>query len=209
MPSNTFFRLPEEKRQRLLDAAWKEFTRVRYSQASINKIILAARIPRGSFYQYFTDKEDLFRYLVAGTQEHFIAVLNQLLTEHGGNLFAVPLAAFDHFSPQDNASNLELDRLVRLLQVNPGLDLHPFLLDRVQLLPDTIWETVDHSHLRRPDRESAEKVFCLLLACTVPAIILTLTKPEERTRQRQLLADRLDLIQFGAAPLSSSAPYTT
>ena len=56
MPSNTFFRLPEEKRQRLLDAAWEEFSRVSFADASINQIIRAANISRGSFYQYFTDK---------------------------------------------------------------------------------------------------------------------------------------------------------
>ena len=99
MPSSTFFRLPQEKRQRLLDAAWEEFTQARFSAVSINKIILRARIPRGSFYQYFSDKEDLFRYLLEGNQEHFISVLGGLLEEKGGDLFAVPMAVFDHFSP--------------------------------------------------------------------------------------------------------------
>ena len=53
MPTDTFFRLPKEKRQRLIDAAWEEFTQVRFTEASINKIIKGAHIPRGSFYQYF------------------------------------------------------------------------------------------------------------------------------------------------------------
>ena len=30
MSTETFLRLPEEKRNRVLDAAWEEFTRVRY-----------------------------------------------------------------------------------------------------------------------------------------------------------------------------------
>ena len=63
MPSDTFFRLPEAKRERLMEAAWDEFTAVRCSDASINKIIRSAGIPRGSFYQYFADKDDLFLYL--------------------------------------------------------------------------------------------------------------------------------------------------
>lgn len=53
MSSETFRRLPEEKRQRFLQAAWDEFTRVKFEDASINKIIQAAGVPRGSFYQYF------------------------------------------------------------------------------------------------------------------------------------------------------------
>lgn len=60
MPTSTFFRLPEEKRQRLIEAAWEEFTQNSFSDVSINQIIRAAGIPRGSFYQYFADKGDLF-----------------------------------------------------------------------------------------------------------------------------------------------------
>jgi len=44
MSTETFLRLPEEKRNRILDAAWEEFTRVRYTDVSINKIIIKARI---------------------------------------------------------------------------------------------------------------------------------------------------------------------
>ena len=53
MPTATFFRLPQEKRERLMDACWAELSRVRFSDVSINRIVSAARIPRGSFYQYF------------------------------------------------------------------------------------------------------------------------------------------------------------
>jgi AcrR family transcriptional regulator len=49
MPYQTFFNLPEEKRKRILDAAWKEFTTVSFSEASINRIIHAAEISRGSY----------------------------------------------------------------------------------------------------------------------------------------------------------------
>lgn len=48
-----------EKRERLLLAAEEEFARVPYAEASINRMIRAAGIPRGSFYMYFRDKEEL------------------------------------------------------------------------------------------------------------------------------------------------------
>ena len=60
MPKQTFYKLPQEKQERILAAAKREFTQVRYSDASINQIIRDAGIPRGSFYQYFEDKKDLF-----------------------------------------------------------------------------------------------------------------------------------------------------
>ncbi len=62
MPKETFFRLPKEKQDRLIAAARIEFSRADLKDASISQIIKLAEIPRGSFYQYFEDKEDLYFY---------------------------------------------------------------------------------------------------------------------------------------------------
>lgn len=63
MPKSTFFNLSEEKRKRIFNAAVKEFAARRFNEASINKIVKEAKIPWGSFYQYFNDKEDIYRYV--------------------------------------------------------------------------------------------------------------------------------------------------
>jgi AcrR family transcriptional regulator len=63
MPTETFFNLAEAKRQRLIEVALKEFAENNYDSASINKIIKELNIARGSVYQYFTDKLDLWLYL--------------------------------------------------------------------------------------------------------------------------------------------------
>ena len=63
MPKPTFFNLSEEKRKRIFNAAVKEFASRRFSEASINKIVKEAKIPWGSYYQYFDDKEDIYRYV--------------------------------------------------------------------------------------------------------------------------------------------------
>jgi len=63
VPKDTFYRLSEEKKRRIFDAAVREFSTRRFSEASLNQIVKAAKIPWGSFYQYFHDKEDIFRYM--------------------------------------------------------------------------------------------------------------------------------------------------
>ena len=83
MPTGTFFRLPEEKRARLMDAAWEEFSATPYAKVSINRIIQTAQIPRGSFYQYFTDKEELFLYMMEDLQSGLKEKLSQCLEQHG------------------------------------------------------------------------------------------------------------------------------
>ena len=42
MCKETFLRLPEEKRRRFLEAAWGEFTRVKFADVSINQIVRQA-----------------------------------------------------------------------------------------------------------------------------------------------------------------------
>lgn len=62
MPTQTFFNLPEEKRERIIGAAIQEFAAYPFDQASIARIIEQAGIPRGSFYQYFENLKDLYKY---------------------------------------------------------------------------------------------------------------------------------------------------
>ncbi len=64
MPTRTFLNLPKDKRLRILRAAKKEFSRVPLEKAVIANIVKDAEIPRGSFYQYFYDVNDLFVYVL-------------------------------------------------------------------------------------------------------------------------------------------------
>ena len=95
MPSATFYNLPEEKRERLLRAAREEFSRVPYESASVNRIIRSAGIPRGSFYMYFQDKEDLFRYLLKGYVDQLFMLLEEFLLRNGGDIFQALLELYD------------------------------------------------------------------------------------------------------------------
>jgi AcrR family transcriptional regulator len=64
MPLSTFYNLPEEKRQKILECAIDQFAQNDYETASISQIVANAGIAKGSLYQYFTDKSDLHRYLI-------------------------------------------------------------------------------------------------------------------------------------------------
>jgi AcrR family transcriptional regulator len=64
MPTSTFFALPSERRDRLVREAIREFSERTYAEASLSQIAQRSRIPKGSFYQYFADKLDLYRWLV-------------------------------------------------------------------------------------------------------------------------------------------------
>ena len=64
MPKPTFHNLPAAKRQRILAAAADEFSVHSLQSASVNRVVKAAGIAKGSFYQYFSGLDDLYRHLV-------------------------------------------------------------------------------------------------------------------------------------------------
>lgn len=96
MPKPTFFRLPEAKRQRLMQAAIQEFTRAPFTKASISNIIATAQIPRGSFYQYFEDKQDVFFYMLDNMGQELTASFIACLDANDGDLVSGLRAFFDY-----------------------------------------------------------------------------------------------------------------
>ncbi|MFS8630457.1 MAG: TetR family transcriptional regulator [Bacillales bacterium] len=97
MPKQTFFNLPASKRNILLEAAKKEFTRAPLFEASIANIVRAAGIPRGSFYQYFEDKEDLYLYLLDSKLKKSRKQLILSLQKHNGDLIEAAIDLYYNF----------------------------------------------------------------------------------------------------------------
>ena len=75
MPKQTFLNLPPEKRQQIVDAAVDEFAAYGLENASTNRIVVASGISKGSFYQYFEDKQDVFDYLMTLLSDEKVAFL--------------------------------------------------------------------------------------------------------------------------------------
>lgn len=60
----TFENLELSKRQRILDAAYKEFAEHGYEHASTNRIVKEAGIGKGMLFYYFKSKKELYHYLI-------------------------------------------------------------------------------------------------------------------------------------------------
>ena len=60
MPTATWRNLPADKRARITDVAMQEFGARGFSAGSLNVIAKQAGIAKGSLFQYFADKLDLF-----------------------------------------------------------------------------------------------------------------------------------------------------
>lgn len=108
MPKDLFFALSQEKKTRIIEAAIEEFSKVIYHDASINQIIKNAEISRGSFYQYFEDKDDLFFYIIetiiraavnSGTMDNVKTMPNSIIAASRELLlFNLKLLADEHYN---------------------------------------------------------------------------------------------------------------
>ncbi len=95
MPKETFLKLSNEKQQKVLDAAKKEFARVPIENVSIKNIVEDADIARGSFYQYFESKEDLLVYLLKEKAEQVSNKVKEKIQETDGDLFETYIFLYD------------------------------------------------------------------------------------------------------------------
>src|SRR5215469_15411243 len=88
MPFSRFARMPEEKRERLLNAAAQEFAAHGYEGASLNHILETAQIGKSSAYYYFSDKADLFATVAAWCVDQLqLALPVEVIDELTGQTF--------------------------------------------------------------------------------------------------------------------------
>ena len=128
MPSSTFLNLPAEKQEKLLEAATWEFSHKPFNEASINQIIKEAGIPRGSFYMYFQDKEDLFRYLLKGYVDQLFMLLEEFLIQNQGDIFQALLELYDYVQAKNDRRHLgEVGAMTGIIRCNSGMQKNGLL----------------------------------------------------------------------------------
>lgn len=93
MPRATWDNLDAQRRDRVLDAAMAEFGRHGYGGGSLNVIAREAGVAKGSLFQYFDDKFDLFAYVAEQTSLRIYAAMEPYLRSAGDGESYV-----DHFA---------------------------------------------------------------------------------------------------------------
>ena len=127
MPLKTYFNLPEVQQRQILDISYTEFVRNAYEKASLNNIIKKIGIAKGSFYRYFVDKFDLYKFLIDHLNQSNISNFEIFSRRNNQNIYNVfkeyLLMAYDFdkkepkysaflYMVNRNRSTPALDRLV-------------------------------------------------------------------------------------------------
>lgn len=109
MPKQTFYNLKEEKREKIEQALLKEFSNNTFEGASISNIIAEAQIPRGSFYQYFENKDDAVEYIINKYLKKEKEKIYTSLLRNNGDIFKTSIDIYDYIIEKINTtSNLKL-----------------------------------------------------------------------------------------------------
>lgn len=95
MVKQTFYNLTPQKRTRIINAIINEIDGKTLEDISINQIVKNAGISRGSFYQYFDDKQDVFKVVMQGFSEKLLSNCVESLKKNGGDLFLASTEVFD------------------------------------------------------------------------------------------------------------------
>jgi AcrR family transcriptional regulator len=214
LPSKTFFNLPQEKQDRLIQAARDELSRVPLEDASINQIIKAAGIPRGSFYMYFENKTDLINYLLDDVVNNQIDFFKEALQNEKGDVFTAYFLLIDHMLKScAKAENLLIFKNVAIYFINNLSD--PSLLPRPSIrlagLAGEFARLVDFSRFRIERPEDIRDMADLLTAMTRDEIAELVMGRKTVSEFRASIKRKVKILKYGmlkenAAPETNVTP---
>lgn len=208
MPTDRFYRLPEEKKVVIREAAVKEFVRVLFDKASINQIIQSAGISRGSFYTYFEDKLDLLEFVFADVSDRMRERCEEYLQESGGDFFAMLNTLFEFMVER---LQMTKDMLMLAKNVFPYHD-NAMLFWRTRWDDDNrgryardaelpyrwLWERIDRNSLNCENAEDMIPLMTLGISSVMFSVKQYYEHPDKLDGIRNQFGQMLTLLKIGA-----------
>lgn len=199
MPSQTFFHLSGEKQETILRAAQREFGRVPYGEASINRIIQNSNIARGTFYLYFEDKEDLYFHLLDHYKELYLDTIIEEITKKKGDFIQGVIALYDrivvyceknredHFF-QNVFLNMRYSMEKKYAKKEPPIFAKEF--------QSRLMDAINHDLYRLSGTDLFE-AFALTMMITVSALTYRFMNEVDPVEEREHYLKRMQILQYG------------
>ena len=197
MPKETFLKLSKEKRQKVINAAKKEFARAPIENVSIKNIVEEADIARGSFYQYFESKEDLLIYILRENSEKLNTKLKDKVKETNGDIFKLYIFLYD--SMIEEFTNNPDQELFKQIFINlKSSDENVFDLVRKTKPQDIIeyYEQIDKNNLKIENHEDLVIICDMLNVITRRALIKNF-KNKSKEDCRKMFLKEIEYLKYG------------
>lgn len=203
MPTDRFYRLSEEKKQIIREAAIKEFARVPFEKASINRIIKDAAISRGSFYTYFADKQDVVSFIFEDSHDQIMKYCYDSLEQSGGDYFQMLRDLFDYFIEQLATKNMmDMARNIFSYQDNMaamGFRSEQDFPSEEEALCATMnyFDRVNQEGWRIHSDEEKRALMMLGMSTLLFGMAQIYKQPENLRQVRRMFNVKLKLLQYG------------
>ena len=199
MASERFRNLPEEKKQRIIAAARDELSRVPYDEVSINRIVKEAGIARGSFYEYFADKDDMIEYLMGDYCRRMERMFGAMFQAGCLDIFDAAreaVACTVEFSREEGREAL-CRNLFSCMRMNRRFSFEQ-MMDTERALVTTGLPHIVRERFRDASDEAVSFLLDTLVVLARNTIARIFTDPENREQYLAQLDRRLVIIKHGA-----------
>lgn len=196
MPKDTFFHLKEEKREKIEKALINEFSKGSLEKASISNIVAEAKIPRGSFYQYFENKEDAVKYVVYKYSKIEKNKLSDFLEETNGDIFEASLKIYDYMV-EKATDNEKLKLITNILQELRKNNINIFDKQEDEKEREIINKKINQELLKIEEPDDLEYIMKILGTITRNIAIETMKGKVPKEEGRYSLKREIEILKKG------------
>lgn len=200
MPTQTFFNLQGDKQQKIIEVSKNEFTKCSFYEASINRIVKEARIARGSFYQYFENKEDLFIYILDEYINKIKKILIENVKDRKYNIFELIILIYDFVTVEGVndgdkefiitvVSNMDIKLAYHLLEFSKPEEINKNLSD--------FNEIVNMDNLAIHTQQEMLYLHNILINIMMGQIVMFFSHRDDERKCREDLINKFNLIKYG------------
>lgn len=195
MIKRTFYNLPAEKREKIIEVTRKEFRKGNKKKITINSVIKNAGISRGSFYQYFDDKLDLVELMTSDMVDRMVSFIKDELILNGGDVFEIPIKIFDVMTSDDKGYG-DLMVMTDRNNQNSGLitEYMQYRFHEYDFV-GTLAPYVDHSNLNLKNEENFKYIIFMMEDAIKSAISSVTQNPKNKNKERDILYKKVMLLK--------------
>ena len=195
MPKVTFYNLKEEKKQKIENAIEKELKRNFFEKVSISSIIVDADIPRGSFYQYFEDKDDALMYVIQKYINSSKKQIEQILIQNNGDIFKTTIDLYTKFIDRDcDESEIKLfQNIVNKLR-NENISIFKNIHPKQEY---QIYSNIDTKVLNIENEEDLDAIIRILSCVLRDKLIRVMRKKVSKEEGKKELVNEIEILKNG------------
>lgn len=210
LPKDTFFNLPEEKRQRIEEVAIQEFKDYSFDSSSINRIVENSEISKGSFYQYFHDKKDLYKHIMNIIIEKKLQYMSPVMMNPFNHDFFTLIREIYKSGLSFALENPDLLAIGNRLIADPNHEIYKEILNENKDKSHEVFELLLSNAIKRGDiRKNLDiKMISYLLTSINISIVdyyMEITNKREYSENMMEVIEKfIDFIQYGISKKGGS-----